>query len=38
MTKIVTLTKKPSVWEEVSDMLGGEVTVYGLSNAMIGLR
>ncbi|MBK8246276.1 MAG: hypothetical protein IPK85_02535 [Gemmatimonadetes bacterium] len=24
--------------KEVSDMLGGEVTVYGLSNAMIGLR
>lgn len=25
MTKIVTLTKKPSVWEEVSDMLEGFV-------------
>ena len=25
MSKIVTLTKKPSVWEEVSDMLEGFV-------------
>ncbi|MGB1159557.1 MAG: hypothetical protein ACPG3V_09175 [Porticoccaceae bacterium] len=25
MTKIVTLTKKPAVWEEVSDMLEGFV-------------